>query len=147
MSNFRELNREDCVSNKQSNFDGTMSFYEMDTKDLTAMESFSFRPTRNLIDALNEDDETRNHRCIHSFTLNERLFPVPVYKGKDGQSACPVCKSTRRDGTNYSPQFFKISIPKSKIVEPIKINLEKRSKVNPEDTLSLAEVLIFKNYT
>lgn len=26
------------------------------------------------------EDDGRNHRCIHSYRLNDRLFPVPIYK-------------------------------------------------------------------
>ena len=81
---------------------------------------------------------------IHSYTLNDRLFPVPIYKGKNGQSMCPVCKSTKKEGTSYSPQFCKISIPKSRIIEPYKIEPTKRSQTNSEDTLSLAEVFSFR---
>ena len=70
-----------------------------------------------------------------------------MYKGKNGQSACPVCKSTRKEASSYSPQFCKISIPKSRISEPYKIEPKKRSeKSNTEDTLSLAEVKLFFNY-
>lgn len=89
------------------------------------------------------DDDGRNHKCIHSYTLNERLFPVPIYKGKNGQSACPVCKSTRKEATTYCPQFFKISIPKSRILQSYKFQPNKRSdKKASEDTLSLSEVTI-----
>ena len=77
---------------------------------------------------------------IHSYTLNERLFPVPVYKGSNGQSACPVCKSSRKEPTNFSPQFCKISIPKSRIVEPYKIQFSNQVS---EDSLSLADVSVF----
>ena len=125
LSQFRNQNKDECVSSKQTNFDGsTSTFFETDTKEA---------------DNPNEDDG-RNHKCIHSYTLNDRLFPVPIYKGKNGQSACPVCKSTRKEATSYCPQFFKISIPKSRIIQPYKIQPSKRSDNKVEDTLSLAEV-------
>ena len=54
---------------------------------------------------------------------------------------CPVCKSTKKEATNYSPQFCKISIPKSRIIEPYKIEPNKRSQTDQEDTLSLDEVI------
>ena len=125
LSQFRNQNKDECVSSKQTNFDGsTSTFFDTDTKET---------------DNPNEDDG-RNHKCIHSYTLNDRLFPVPIYKGKNGQSACPVCKSTRKEATSYCPQFFKISIPKSRIIQPYKIQPSKRSDNKVEDTLSLAEV-------
>ncbi len=133
LSQFRIQNKDDCVSNKQANFDGsTSTFFEMDSRDMTNAESQT---------NANGDDDGRNHKCIHSYTLNERLFPVPIYKDKNGQSACPVCKSTRKEATAYCPQFFKISIPKSRIIQPYKIQANKRSNSKAsEDTLSLAEV-------
>ncbi len=83
-------------------------------------------------------DDGRSHKCIHSYTLNERLFPVPVYKGKNGQSACPVCKSSRKEATNFTPQFCKVSIPKSRVMEPYKIQFAKEVS---EDSVSLAGVM------
>lgn len=75
---------------------------------------------------------------IHSYTLNDRLFPVPVYKGKNGQSVCPVCTSGRKEATNFTPQFCKVSIPKSRIMEPYKIQFNKEVS---EDSVSLAGVI------
>lgn len=136
LSQFRNQNKEECVSNKQANFDGsTSTFFDTDSREMNG---------ENQANGITDDDG-RNHKCIHSFTLNERLFPVPIYKGKNGQSACPVCKSTRKDATIYSPQFFKISIPKSRILQPYKIQPNKRSdKKASDDTLSLAEVCLVK---
>ncbi len=44
---------------------------------------------------------------IHTYTINERLFAVPTYTGDNGESICPVCKSSRKEPTSYSPQFCK----------------------------------------
>lgn len=67
-----------------------------------------------------------------------------MYKDKNGLSACPVCKSTRKEASSYSPQYCKISIPKSRMSEPYQIEPKKRSeKNNAEETLSLAEVKLF----
>lgn len=78
---------------------------------------------------------------IHSFTLNERLFPVPIYKDKNGQSICPVCKTARKEGNFYSPQFCKVSIPKYRIIEPISVEPCKKSNSHTDDTLSLSGVI------
>ena len=143
LSQFRNQNKDECISNKQANFDAsslsntTNFFNEIDATNTDAAAAA----------AVTDDADGRNHKCIHSYTLNERLFPVPIYKGKNGQSACPVCKSTRKEATTYCPQFLKISIPKSRIIQSYKIQPNKRSESNnnnnnkaPEDTLSLAEV-------
>lgn len=82
------------------------------------------------------------YKGIHSFTLNERLFPVPVYKDKNGQSICPVCKSTKKsEGSFFAPQFCKVSIPNYRLIEPISIQPCRKSNPRTEDTLSLAEVI------
>ena len=133
LSKFRSQNKEECISSKKTNFDGsTTSFFEMDSKaEMTIGELNA--------DKNQENDDGRNHKCIHSYTLNDRLFPVPVYKGKNGQSACPVCKSGRKEASNFTPQFCKISIPKARIMEPYKIQF---SKEVSEDSVSLAGVTI-----
>lgn len=68
------------------------------------------------------------------------MFPIPVYKDKSGQSVCPVCKSTRKEGNFFSPQFCKVSIPNYRLVEPISIEPSRKSNPRTEDTLSLSEV-------
>jgi hypothetical protein len=128
LSRFRNSNKNDCISSKPIGFDGTMSsFYEYDSRYLmgsTAADKMyhhthnQHRHYNDLMDNNNDgenydDFDGRNHKCIHSYTLNERLFPVPVCKGKNGLSTCPVCKATRREGNSFIPQFCKISIPKS----------------------------------
>jgi hypothetical protein len=75
-----------------------------------------------------EDSENLRHKCIfnysifmnlisidgffinqgiHTYTINERLFAVPTYVGDNGESICPVCKSSRKAPTSFSPQFCK----------------------------------------
>jgi hypothetical protein len=140
---FRSQHQDDCVSSKPCNFNNSTSFLEHEQNDL-------FRSAGDD----NYEEDGNSHKCIHSFTINERLFPVPVYKDKNGRSLCPVCKSVRRDeSSNYAPQFCKISIPKSRIIDgsPLlssstKFELINKRKLNApeEDTLSLAEVRLFK---
>ena len=161
LSTFRRHNEFECMSAKSVNFDGTISnLLACTDMDASLLHNYTGggggnRSTSRLHqqqqktatccdegddDADDDGYDARNHKCIYSYTLNERLFPVPVYKDKNGQSACPVCKSTRKEATNYSPQFCKISIPKSRMYEPYKPEVIKRLQVNPQDTLSLADV-------
>lgn len=67
------------------------------------------------------------------------MFPIPVYKDKNGVSLCPVCKSAQKETNSVIPQYFKISIPKSKIDSPLRVE----PKTGPikffEDTLSLSD--------
>ncbi|RNA21080.1 migration and invasion-inhibitory [Brachionus plicatilis] len=109
LSRFRMENMQDCVSTKMNNFNGT-------------------------INSILENDSS-----IHSYKLNDRLFPVPVYKDKNGQSLCPVCKSAQKESNSIMPQYFKISIPKSKIDTPIRVEPKSGSIKCHEDTLSLSE--------
>lgn len=71
--------------------------------------------------------------------MNDRLFPVPVYKDKNGVSLCPVCKSAQKESTSVIPQYFKISIPKSKIESPLRVEPKTGSIKFFEDTLSLSD--------
>ena len=137
MSKFRSQNKEDCVSTKQPNFDGsTASFFNETDSSKADLTTIGGETNQN--NEKNQDtDDGRSHKCIHTYTLNDRLFPVPVYKGKNGQSACPVCKSSRKESTNFAPQFCKVSIPKSRIMEPYKIQFGKEVS---EDSVSLAGV-------
>jgi hypothetical protein len=143
LGQFRDENKEECVSTNRAHFDGTIN----SLFDTTYTSEMLLTHPRDNLEAA---EDGVNHKCIHSYTLNERLFPVPICKDKNGQSTCPVCRATKKEGTSYSPQFCKISIPKGRIAEPITVEPIRRtassakgnnsSKYNNEDTLSLSEV-------
>lgn len=125
LSQFRDSNKHDCVSTKPIGFDGSSLFstscYEYDSRYLSGDDHYYHHQRDDNLES--GDFDGRNHKCIHSFTLNERLFPVPVCKGKNGASTCPVCRSTRKEGNSFIPQFCKISIPKSYVL--VSINFKK----------------------
>ncbi|RNA35764.1 migration and invasion-inhibitory [Brachionus plicatilis] len=130
LSRFRMENIQDCVSTKMNNFNGTIN---------SILENDSSFYRKQMFDTNDELVDGINHKCIHSYKLNDRLFPVPVYKDKNGQSLCPVCKSAQKESNSIMPQYFKISIPKSKIDSPIRVEPKSGSIKCHEDTLSLSE--------
>ncbi len=82
LSSFRIENKDDCISNKQINFDGTLAnVFDLDSFNLTSQSMCNLTKTENNVgNHFEGDDDGRNHRCIHSYRLNDRLFPVPIYK-------------------------------------------------------------------
>lgn len=67
------------------------------------------------IDILPPDAFHNSHTCIHSFTLNDRLFTVPTNPDINGQSRCPICSSLRKEPNSNEPQYARVSIPKYRV--------------------------------
>jgi hypothetical protein len=82
LSSFRNENRDECISNKLVNFDGTLAnINDLDSFNLanqSIANTLNQIPNNNFENGI--EDDGRNHRCIHSYRLNDRLFPVPIYK-------------------------------------------------------------------
>jgi hypothetical protein len=82
LNSFRNENKDECISNKLVNFDGTLAnIHDLDSFNLTSQSlanNLTLNHNNNLENGI--EDDGRNHRCIHSYKLNDRLFPVPIYK-------------------------------------------------------------------
>lgn len=72
-----------------------------------------------------------------------------MYKDKNGQSLCPVCKSSQKESNSVIPQYFKISIPKSKIESSIRVEPKSGQIKCSDDTLSLSDNCMagYQNYS
>ncbi|NXT08214.1 MIIP protein, partial [Prunella fulvescens] len=69
LQEFRQSNRETCIHQQ-----------DLEPK---AMDCTSPEEELDLI--------TGSHKCVYCYTLNQRLFTIPV----DSEAACPVCKIPR----------------------------------------------------
>ena len=55
LTEFRCSNKDECMSSKPVNFDGSTTFFEYDSRDVPNGHSYS--------DAFDRDDDGRNHKC------------------------------------------------------------------------------------
>jgi len=98
---------DELVSFRKNNLDPTKSYSVSNDADLT---DFSKE-----LELIPPDSYQHSHTCIHSFTINDRLFTVPTNPDVNGQSRCPVCTSLRKEPNAYEPQYARVSIPKYRV--------------------------------
>ncbi|XP_002738548.1 uncharacterized protein LOC100375487 [Saccoglossus kowalevskii] len=85
-------------------------------------------------------EEKDEHKCIHSYALNNRLYAVPIHKTTDGDSECPICKTGRRqDNRRGSPSYIRVSIPRSTLVSPYRLRPHRRKSFDPSDSYALSQ--------
>lgn len=121
---FRRANRDECVHDSVSELSLPMS------------SSFVPPPTEN------ESPESTKltHKCIHNYTINDRLFSVPLHEAPDGESMCAICKSRRKPlSTRNSPSYIRVSIPRSTLVSPYRVKSHRRRSYDPTDSLGLSK--------
>ncbi|CAF1123473.1 unnamed protein product [Rotaria sordida] len=98
---------DELVSFRKNNLDQSTSYTISNEADLT---DFSKE-----LELVPPDGYQHAHNCIHSFTINDRLFTVPTNPDINGQSRCPVCSSLRKEPNAYEPQYARVSIPKYRV--------------------------------
>ncbi|XP_071841075.1 uncharacterized protein [Apostichopus japonicus] len=80
------------------------------------------------------------HKCVHNYTVNNRLFPVPLNEARDGASLCAVCQNkTDSHSTSTSPAYIRVSIPKSTLVSPYRVRSHRRRSFDPTDSIGLSK--------
>ncbi|CAH1775246.1 unnamed protein product [Owenia fusiformis] len=116
LKEFRRVNKEDCVS--------------------SARGSTSAPPAP---EPISPDVEPLEHTCIHGYTVNKRLFTVPMNTNEEGKSRCPICNKERKDPNSESPAFVRISIPRSTLLTPYRVKPHRRKSYDPTDSCALSE--------
>ncbi|CAF1444124.1 unnamed protein product [Adineta ricciae] len=114
-------------------------------KNLDQSTSYSLSNEADLADFSKElelvppDGYQHSHTCIHSFTVNDRLFTVPTNPDVNGQSCCPICSSVRKDPNACEPQYARVSIPKYRVnTNTYKFRPPKRAHLSDLSTDSVA---------
>lgn len=107
MKEFRKLNRTECHSTKYWN--------EMQRTPKTPLDSISPCRHYKMKQKTPDPSDTRDPRIIN-FTINKRLFPIPV----DPNESIPP-------GSASSPRYIRVSIPKSSLMSPYRYQAMHRS--------------------
>ncbi|XP_013411441.1 LOW QUALITY PROTEIN: uncharacterized protein LOC106174422 [Lingula anatina] len=118
LKEFRRVNKAECVSR---------AFPSYSDDDFQRPE------------ALTPELKYPDHTCIHTYTINERLYPVPVNEAEDGQSVCPICNNLRRKPTTESPGYVRVSFPRSTLQTPYKLRPHRRKSFDPSDSYALSQ--------
>ena len=63
LTEFRCSNKDECMSSKPINFDGSTTFFEYDSRNDALNGAGGRSYSMNLSDALDRDDDGRNHKC------------------------------------------------------------------------------------
>uniref|UniRef100_A0ABM5EKC5 Migration and invasion-inhibitory protein isoform X1 n=2 Tax=Pogona vitticeps TaxID=103695 RepID=A0ABM5EKC5_9SAUR len=114
LQDFRRVNRDDCISDRDSPLDGLGSLGTDREPDLNPA----------------------SHQCVFCYRLNKRLFAEPL----DPESACPMCKTPRTQKppeTLVEPAFVRVSIPRSTLLPAYKHKIHRRKSYEVADNLAL----------
>ncbi|XP_078607764.1 uncharacterized protein LOC144879822 [Branchiostoma floridae x Branchiostoma japonicum] len=117
---FRRVNREEC-----------------EHKATLEVKTPQFSRHKSPLPPAGASDDT--HDCVHSYRLNSRLFPTPMHSNFAGDSECAICKSTRSgEETLESPAYVRVSVPRSSLVNSLRVKPHRRRSFDPSDTVGLS---------
>ncbi|XP_053256997.1 migration and invasion-inhibitory protein isoform X2 [Podarcis raffonei] len=114
LQEFRKVNREACIYDRELRSDGLGSSAHNRESDM----------------------DPGSHQCVFCYRLNKRLFAEPL----DLESACPICKNPRAHRppeTLVEPAFVRVSIPRSTLLPAYKHKIHRRKSYEPADNLAL----------
>ncbi|XP_022085554.1 uncharacterized protein LOC110976528 [Acanthaster planci] len=120
---FRQANREECVHKPR-------------TGELDASAA-----TPSVLGGFEKETKPDKHTCIHNYTLNPRLFAVPLHGTQTGESLCAICNDRRqpKQPGASSPSYIRVSIPRSTLASPYKIRPHRRKSYDPTDSVGLSQ--------
>nr|XP_004226382.1 migration and invasion-inhibitory protein [Ciona intestinalis] len=120
INEFRKFNRSSCHSRKQWN-----EMVKTPKSSITNLPKFT---GEKMSEKSPDPSDTRDPRIVN-FTINKRLFPVPVDPS-----------DSMEPGTSQSPRYIRVSIPKSALMSPQRLKLIHRSKfTSGADSLALPD--------
>ena len=120
MKEFRKVNRSECHSTRYWN--------EMVKTPKTPITALSSCKHYKMREKTPDPSDTRDPRIIN-FTINKRLFPVPV----DPNETVPP-------GSENSPRYIRVSIPKSSLLSPYRYKaMHQSTYTDGFDSLSLPD--------
>lgn len=120
LKEFRKLHRSECHSSKH--------WSELLKTPKTPLEKLSPWHPSGLHQKTPDPSDTRDPRIIN-FTVNKRIFPVPV----DPNESIPP-------GSDFSPRYIRVSIPKSSLKSPYQYFPNQRHPPNDGfDSLALPD--------
>nr|CAB3263840.1 migration and invasion-inhibitory protein-like [Phallusia mammillata] len=121
MKEFRKLNRSDCHSKRCWN--DILKTPKTPLHELSPQMKLQGQSARSP-----DPSDTRDSRIVN-YTINKRLFPVPVDPNDCG-----------RPGTTSSPRYIRVSIPKASLISPYRYRPKHGSKHHDgADSLALPD--------
>eukprot|EP00057_Strongylocentrotus_purpuratus_P009484 XP_011663958.1 PREDICTED: uncharacterized protein LOC575588 isoform X3 [Strongylocentrotus purpuratus] len=124
---FRQLNRNECVHT-------------------AVMDDSAADEMMNVSQGFGEVQEpylqAKEHKCIHNYVLNDRLFAVPLHENNDGESLCAICehrRSSEKKKSLSSPSYIRVSIPRSTLQSPYRVRPHRRQSFDPTDSMGLSQ--------
>nr|XP_054768957.1 uncharacterized protein LOC129276596 [Lytechinus pictus] len=122
---FRQMNRDECVhaTVMDDAADGMMNI------------------SRGYEDVHEPYPEAKEHKCIHNYVLNDRLFAVPLHENNAGESLCAICEHRRSSEKKSlsSPSYIRVSIPRSTLQSPYRVRPHRRQSFDPTDSMGLSQ--------
>lgn len=115
LKEFRRVNKEDCF--------GT-TFSE---RPYTPLKLTPSRSTQS-----NKEDVVS---CDNAYTLNERLFAVPIH---GPETPCSVCHTKRESEFETEGSYVRVTVPRSSLLSPYRFKPHRRASFDPTDAVSLS---------
>ncbi|KAJ7394741.1 hypothetical protein OS493_000571 [Desmophyllum pertusum] len=73
--------------------------------------------------------------CDNAYTLNERLFAVPIH---GPETACSVCHTKQESEYETEGSYVRVSVPRSSLLSPRKFKPHRRASFDPTDAVGLS---------
>ncbi|CAH3018286.1 unnamed protein product [Porites evermanni] len=73
--------------------------------------------------------------CDNAYTLNDRLFAVPIH---GPETSCSVCYTKREFEYETEGSYVRVSVPRSSLLSPYRFKPHRRSSFDPTDAMSLS---------
>lgn len=79
--------------------------------------------------------ERKDHKGDNAYTLNDRLFAVPIH---GPETSCSVCHTKREFEYETEGSYVRVSVPRSSLLSPYRFKPHRRSSFDPTDAMSLS---------
>ncbi|XP_014665507.1 PREDICTED: uncharacterized protein LOC106807616 isoform X2 [Priapulus caudatus] len=76
---------------------------------------------------------------VFDYKLNGRLFPEAVHTDRENRSICPTCKSPERVPTSTNPTYTRISVSRSALAPPYRLQHRTKQAFMLKGSLALSQ--------
>ncbi|XP_067049812.1 migration and invasion-inhibitory protein-like [Acropora muricata] len=115
LKEFRRVNKQDC-------FGATISELPFSPQKFTPSKS-SHSGREDVI------------TCDNAYTLNERLFAIPIH---GPEAPCSVCKTKRESEYETEGSYVRVTVPRSSLLSPYRLKPHRRNSFDPTDSVGLS---------
>ncbi|XP_068700597.1 migration and invasion-inhibitory protein-like isoform X1 [Montipora capricornis] len=119
-------------------FDDLKEFRRVNKKDCFGANIFElpYSPQKVTPFRSSHDSKVENVvTCDNAYTLNERLFAIPIH---GPETPCSVCRTKRESEYEAEGSYVRVSVPRSALLSPYRLKPHRRSSFDSTDSVGLS---------